>query len=410
MAFTALAAATAAATLALGVSALLTAFPRWETLRAASNLPYSVHASAAYDERAGAPVRLIIDTDMSTDVDDVAALCMAHALADRGEVEIAAVVHNTGLVEGAGAISVINHYYNRDSIPIGAFRSTTFDNPATAPPGSWANQKAAGPYVLPLLSTFPSPIRNATQVPSGVEVYRKVLANSPDHSVTISSIGFMSNLAGLLASEPDSHSPLSGRDLVAAKVKQVAWMGGQYPHSGVTFLAEWNFGGGHSNETGPWSAAAVTYWPASVPLVFSGAEMGSQIFTGSPITGRCCNVGVGCKVDGCAAPPTAGCQPADNPCRAAFDAYHSWDPNCPPRQSWDPATTLFAVRGLGDFWTQHSTGFNRVNDTGANEWVDDGGDHNRSYLVLNPGEITPGWTAARSVAKAIDDLLCAGRR
>lgn len=61
------------------------------------------HASAAddlaYDGGAGAPVRLIIDTDMSTDVDDVAALCMAHALADRGEVEIAAVVHNTGEIQ-----------------------------------------------------------------------------------------------------------------------------------------------------------------------------------------------------------------------------------------------------------------------------------------------------------------------
>ena len=65
------------------------------------------------------PVKLIIDTDMSSDVDDVAAVCIAHALADAGEAKLAAVVHNTGLTEGAGAISVINHYYGRDDVPIG---------------------------------------------------------------------------------------------------------------------------------------------------------------------------------------------------------------------------------------------------------------------------------------------------
>lgn len=45
---------------------------------------------------AGVP-RLIIDTDMSTDCDDVGATCIAHAMMDRGEVELIAVVHNTGV-------------------------------------------------------------------------------------------------------------------------------------------------------------------------------------------------------------------------------------------------------------------------------------------------------------------------
>lgn len=47
------------------------------------------------------------------DADDVGALCLLHALADRGEVEIAAVVHGTGLKEGVGAISALNEYYAR---------------------------------------------------------------------------------------------------------------------------------------------------------------------------------------------------------------------------------------------------------------------------------------------------------
>ena len=46
-----------------------------------------------------APVPLIIDTDIGgggcMDVGDVAAVCMAHALADNGEAELLATVANT---------------------------------------------------------------------------------------------------------------------------------------------------------------------------------------------------------------------------------------------------------------------------------------------------------------------------
>ena len=43
------------------------------------------------------PTRLLVDTDMSIDVDDLLALCVAHALADRNEVELLAMLHGTGL-------------------------------------------------------------------------------------------------------------------------------------------------------------------------------------------------------------------------------------------------------------------------------------------------------------------------
>jgi len=53
---------------------------------------------------------LIIDTDMSFDVDDVGAVCLAHVLAARGEAEILAVGHNSGYPEAVGALSVLNDY------------------------------------------------------------------------------------------------------------------------------------------------------------------------------------------------------------------------------------------------------------------------------------------------------------
>lgn len=72
--------------------------------------------------RGDGPLRLIIDTDMSTDCDDVGALCITHAMMNAGEVDLVAVVHNSGLPQGIGAVSVINHYYGRDDIPLGAYK------------------------------------------------------------------------------------------------------------------------------------------------------------------------------------------------------------------------------------------------------------------------------------------------
>ena len=58
------------------------------------------------------PVPLIVDTDIGgggcQDVDDVAALCMAHALADNGEADLLAVLQNTSPQPCAGVIGVIN--------------------------------------------------------------------------------------------------------------------------------------------------------------------------------------------------------------------------------------------------------------------------------------------------------------
>jgi len=144
--------------------------------------------------------------------------------------------------------------------------------------------------------------------------------------------------------------------------------------------------------------------------MFSGFELGRTVFTGAPLSGLCCRPEVGCPPNGCAAAaPNAsrnassggggggGCVPKDNPCRAAFELYHQWyrqprisfeiptdlsptfsdlsrrfpdgcgvwrrDKECPPRESWDPATTLWAVRGMGGgHWTSHDTGYNTVDN------------------------------------------------
>lgn len=152
----------------------------------------------------GATVPLIIDTDIGggscRDVDDVGAICMAHALADNGEVDLLAIIQNSRPLQSTGVISVLNHFYGRDQVLIGAFKH----------PSSFYSESKSGakrgiqylrpwdqpgvppdplPYVVDLVANWPSPFKNSSQVDSAVSVYRRVLAAQPDSSVVISSIG-----------------------------------------------------------------------------------------------------------------------------------------------------------------------------------------------------------------------------
>src|SRR6185437_2250268 len=65
------------------------------------------------------PVRLIFDSDMGPDYDDVGAIALLHALADKGEVKILATMASTKYEGVAGVLNVFNTYFNRPDIPIG---------------------------------------------------------------------------------------------------------------------------------------------------------------------------------------------------------------------------------------------------------------------------------------------------
>lgn len=303
------------------------------------------------------------------DVDDVVAICMVNALADNGEADVLAIVQNTSPEKCAGVVSVLNHYYGRDSMPIGAFKGS-----GLSPDAPFL------PYVTELVENWPSPIKNTSQVPNSVDVYRKALAGQADHSVAISSIGIFTNLEALLKSAPDEHSPLSGYDLVAQKVKILAVMGGKYPESNGQ--PECNFCGcAHADEASAATAAAATayvtsHMPPEVKIIFSGFEVGVDVKSGGRLT---------------------SCAPESNPCRAAMISYMG--PN-KGRCSWDPLTTLVAVRGAANVSCSECTNCDGVNSvdgkTGNNEWVS-GPTSNQTYLLIHDIE---------AAGAAIDDLLC----
>ncbi|KAH6848162.1 Inosine/uridine-preferring nucleoside hydrolase domain-containing protein [Chaetomium sp. MPI-CAGE-AT-0009] len=186
---------------------------------------------------------LIIDTDLFSDVDDAGALLLA---ATSPDVNLLAVNVNYPSSYSALAASAILGHYGKAHVPVGIPRpltNTTFFD-------SW--YFTLGEYASKVAYHFSGGnLRwgHAEDAWDPAELYRKVLSEAADSSVTIVSIGFLDNLSALLNSTADSYSPLPGRSLVALKVAELVVMGGGYPSG-----RSWNFWGSPS---GPTAAAHV---------------------------------------------------------------------------------------------------------------------------------------------------------
>ena len=61
--------------------------------------------------------KVIFDTDMYTDFDDVGALAVLHSLADAGECEILGTVVSTRRAPSMGMVELINRFYGRGDLP-----------------------------------------------------------------------------------------------------------------------------------------------------------------------------------------------------------------------------------------------------------------------------------------------------
>ena len=169
-------------------------------------LPYLLEAQA---------VKIIFDTDMESDVDDVAALAMLHGFANRGEAEILGTVSSSLNPWSAPVIDVINTYFGRPDIPIGNVKTK----------GVYRNSR----YAREISESYPQDIGLGEKAPDANRVYREILSRQPDSSVVIVTVGYLTNLSKLLKTDPDEISPLSGRMLAMRKVKHLVIMGGRYP-------------------------------------------------------------------------------------------------------------------------------------------------------------------------------------
>ena len=301
--------------------------------------------AVAAPAQTGGPVRIIFDTDIMGDVDDVGAVAVLHALADAGEAEILAMGVSSAHAASPLCLSALNTYFGRPDIPIGVLKGA-----------GWEKESR---YVRQVADEFPRRLASAGAAPDAVELYRRVLAGQPDGSVVFISVGMLTNVRNLLASPADQLAPWDGRELVRRKVRQWVCMGGAFPQG-----HEYNV-----FKDAPASAFAVSNWPG--PVVFSGYEIGDHIRTGA----------------GAAALPT------NSPVRRAYQLYNGLK----NRQSWDQSAVLYAVHGAGGLWDLQQGGRVEVDPTsGSNRWVSAaGGAH--AYLREK--------AAPDQVARTIEELM-----
>lgn len=210
-----------------------------------------------------APVKVIFDTDIGNDVDDVLALSMLHALETRGACELLAVTITKPDELAGPFVDAMNTFYGRPNIPIGFTRAGLKNEPSKF---LWlANAEDGG------RARYPHRVKRSSDLPPATEVLRRVLAQQPDHSVVLVQVGYFSNLAALLGTPPDSFSPLDGRALAARKVKLVSVMAGAFHDIGSNrHYLEYNV-----IQDLPAARKLAQGWPT--PIVWSGFEIGIAV-------------------------------------------------------------------------------------------------------------------------------------
>jgi inosine-uridine nucleoside N-ribohydrolase len=299
------------------------------------------------------PVKIIFDTDMGPDYDDVGAIAVLHALAANGECKILACCASDGHPTIAPTIDAFNRYFSRADIPVGTAGKEAPDFTAK---NHWNDSIVA--------MCFKENKTNA-DYPSAVEVYRKTLAGQKNKSVTIVTVGFISNMADLLKSGPDNFSPLTGMELVKKKVKNWVAMAGRFPEGG-----EFNV-----NKHPEASYYVFQNWPT--PILFSGWEIGASIFTGRKLA----NEGS-----------------ADNPLSWAYrynlDTYSAKEAD--KRQSWDQTAVLCAVRKPEKYFYVNGPGKFVIFEDGNNTWDPD--TNAKHYFLVHKYPY-------QKIADVIDELM-----
>jgi purine nucleosidase len=295
------------------------------------------------------PIRLIFDTDICGDCDDVLALGMIHALQSRGACRLLAVTISTDHEQAAPFVDAVNTFYGRGEIPIGvAGQGGVVEKSAFLP---LVEEKDAGGQFR-----YPHDLVSGRTAPSATAVLRKTLAAQPDHSVAIAQVGFATNLARLLDSPADEHSPMTGVELVKSKILFLSLMAGAFqPIEGNPHYREYNVVKDVQS-----AQTLAERWPT--PMIFSGFEIGIAL------------------------PYPATSIERDYryvPHHPLAEAYIKRNPPPHNRPTWDLTSVLVAVLGDRGYFDLSPNGKVTIGQDGSTRFVESSQGTHR-YLILRP--------------------------
>ncbi|BFP41484.1 hypothetical protein FGF1_23290 [Flavobacteriaceae bacterium GF1] len=293
-----------------------------------------------------AQTKIIFDTDFGGDADDLGALAMLNHFQNKDEIDLLAVMCWSTEKYAVSAVDAVNTFYGNPNIPIGR----RAEDPQIT---HWNHTK-----VLADNLAHDTSYQNATETTA---LYRKLLAESRDQSITLVTVGPLLNIKRLIDSKADSHSSLSGLDLMYTKIKEMVIMGGQFP---TGERREWNFDGNMLGVT-----KDILGKLGDIPITFLGYELGVDLKTGEVFNDL----------------------PKDSPLYLGFYHFskyapwlnHQFQGKIYDNSTYDQTAVLYAVRdGVGAYWTRSEGGICIPDDEGRNTWQPSP-TSKHSYLVLN---------------------------
>lgn len=292
--------------------------------------------------------KLIIDTDMGNDCDDMGALALCHALCEKGEAELLAVTACLSTPYIAGCIDAINHYYDR-VVPIGINYQ------------KWEERKQfdEGGQVFDkiIFERFNNSYKE-NRAEESLKVLRKTLSEAEDGSVTLVAIGYLTSLAQLITSVPDDISSLSGKELVLKKIKKTVIMAGRFDEKTPEFNIQKDI-----------ESAKTVFENWQGELIVSPFEIGNKIITLKNIY-----------------------EDIKNPVGMAYSVYPWAKEN--GRESWDLTAILFAV--CEELWDLSEYGKISVSDDGVTFFEENKNGKHR-YLISKNNE--------KEIEKIIDTIV-----
>ena len=295
----------------------------------------------------GGAINFIMETDIGNDVDDALAMDLLYKYADEGKINfLATCINKEGTAPGE-FVDILNTWYGHTEVQIGVIRNGA-DCEADAVNYAKAVVDMKDAEGKP---AFARTLEDHENLPDAHILYRKLLAKAADNSVVIASVGFSTNLIRLLQTPADEYSKLSGKDLVAKKVKLLSVMAGDFEDPNIH----------EYNVVKDVPAAKVIFeeWPT--PVVTSPFEVGIKILY--PATSIENDFG------------WAGLHPV-------VEAYKVYQPMPHDRPTWDPTAVLYAVEG--DTWfTVSEPGNITVTDEGGTVFTPDPSG-TRRYLSVTP--------------------------
>ena len=210
----------------------------------------------------GSPTPVILGTDFWWDCDDAVAIRLLSRMEGRGYVRLLGVAVNTRMEITAPAIDAFLQNEGYKDIPLGITKMDMC--------------LRSKPVIQYRLAALPGSHRANGECEDGVKLYRRLLSESAE-KVDIIEIGFHPLLTGLLNSEADEFSPLSGEELIKKKVRKLWVMAGKWDD--LVTGRECNFA------FSPYGIEASTVlcerWPTEI--TFLGWEVGNTVITGGTL-------------------------------------------------------------------------------------------------------------------------------